>query len=221
MARPLDEDVGHRRDSRYLDDMTSRPSAEFMSEHGSLEAIYAASDDPIEQSGFRGGRERWVAERSPLIGAIDRDGEFLDVGCANGLLAEDVASWAADQGFRVVPYGIDLGSSLVALARDRLPQYASNFATADVWDWAPKRTWTYVYCLVDVAPDDMRRQLLDRLYRLVGPSGRLVLGSYRSSAGDEPVQVEEVLKSCGYEVDGTAGGGANEASRFAWTTAKA
>jgi 2-polyprenyl-3-methyl-5-hydroxy-6-metoxy-1,4-benzoquinol methylase len=52
-----------------------------------------------------------------LIQAFDRDGDFLDVGYANGLLASDVVVWAVKRGYRVVPHGIDLGEELIGLAR--------------------------------------------------------------------------------------------------------
>lgn len=204
----------------YYRAIVLRPPSDFMDEHRAMEATYIASDDPIKQSGFHGGRDRWVAERSPLIQAIDHDGTFLDIGCANGLLARDVVQWVADRGIRVEPHGIDLGGCLVQLARDRHPAFAENFVEADVWQWEPDRQFTYVYSLLDVAPLDLRCELLDRLYRLVEPGGRLILGSYRSSAGEEPVRTEAVIEACGFELGGTATGGRRDASLFAWTTPK-
>lgn len=74
-----------------------QPSADFRTGARRLEAAYLESDDPMVQSGFSGGRARWVAERSPLVDAIHRDGSILDVGCANGLLAQDVVTWAGSK----------------------------------------------------------------------------------------------------------------------------
>ena len=59
-----------------------------------LEDAYLRSDDPIRQSGFGGGAERWRAERSPILEAVDGDGDLLDIGCANGYLAECLVEWA-------------------------------------------------------------------------------------------------------------------------------
>ncbi len=87
-----------------------------MEQARALEPASLEFDDPLRQSGFSGGRERWVKERSPLIEAIDRSGDFLDVGCANGLLAADVVDWTAQRGLEVIPHGVDLGPDLVSLA---------------------------------------------------------------------------------------------------------
>ena len=48
---------------------------------------YLAADNPRAQSGHSGDEKRWKRARSLLVDAIDRDGTFLDVGCASGLLA--------------------------------------------------------------------------------------------------------------------------------------
>ena len=104
-----------------------------------------------------------MAERSPLVDGIDKDGDFLDVGCANGLLAADVAEWADKRGFRVVPHGIDLGPRLIELARERLPEYAGNFSVADAWTWKPDRQWTFAYSLLDLSPEELWCEWIGRL----------------------------------------------------------
>ncbi|MGH8945824.1 MAG: class I SAM-dependent methyltransferase [Acidimicrobiia bacterium] len=193
------------------------PDPDFMLEAKALEMAYLGSDDPILQSGFHGGRERWVAERSPLIDAIHRDGTFLDVGCANGLLAADVVDWAAERGYRIEPFGIDLGRRLVALARQRLPEHAVNFVAADAWTWAPDRRWTFVYSLLDLGPMDLWCQWLRRLHGWVEPDGRLIVGSYGSrSRGEDPMDVRRVLEDCGIEVAGSSVGGEGPIARFTW-----
>ncbi len=195
-----------------------KPGEEFLENCRHLESAYLESDDPIARSGFSGGRERWVAERSPLIEAIDRDGDFLDVGCANGLLAADVTEWAADRGFTLTPYGIDLGSRLVDLARSRLPEFADNFVTANAWTWQPDRRWTFVYSLLDLSPDELWCDWVNRLLGRVEPGGRLILGSYGSrSRGIVPVDVTAVMEGCGLPVAGSSAGGDPVTSRFAWT----
>jgi len=196
---------------------SARPATRTMASSESLESVYLQSDDPIEQSGFHGGRERWVAERSPIIEAIHRAGDFLDVGCANGLLAADVVDWAADRGFELTPHGIDLGPRLTELARERMPEYARNFRVADAWSWHPDRQWTFVYSLLDLSPEELVCEWIGRLFSWVEPGGRLIVGSYGSkSRGEPPVDVASVFAHCGLEVTGSSFGGEGSITRFAW-----
>ncbi|HEX5672529.1 MAG TPA: class I SAM-dependent methyltransferase [Acidimicrobiia bacterium] len=149
--------------------------------------------------------------------AIDRDGDFLDVGCANGLLASDVVSWAAERGFRIVPHGVDLGESLIDRARERHMDRAGNFVAADAWQWQPGRRWTFVYSLLELAPSDLRCEWLRRLYGWVDQDGKLIIGSYGSRSRNlAPVDVAEILGRCGFEVAGSATGGDGPMTRFAW-----
>ena len=58
-------------------------------------AAYPAGDNPRAQSGFGGDEARWEAGRRPVVELIDRDGTFLDIGCANGYLMESVVRWTS------------------------------------------------------------------------------------------------------------------------------
>jgi 2-polyprenyl-3-methyl-5-hydroxy-6-metoxy-1,4-benzoquinol methylase len=86
-----------------------------------LEASYLRESTPRGGSGFGGTAAEWRARRSQICEAIDRDGSFLDVGCANGHLMETMVTWCAERGIRLEPHGIDLSARLVAEARRRLP----------------------------------------------------------------------------------------------------
>jgi SAM-dependent methyltransferase len=154
-----------------------------------------------------------------LSRAIDADGDFLDVGCANGVLAADVVEWAAARGFAVEPHGIDLGTRLIAFARRRHPTHAYNFREADAWTWEPERTWTFVFSTIHLAPAALAGEWIWRLSSWVKPGGRLILGGYGSkSGGIRPPDPEQALASCGLTVDGTSEGGDGPMSRFAWST---
>jgi len=194
------------------------PSDEFMAEMRALEPAYLEHSTPEGRSGFSGGRERWVQERSPLVEAIDRSGDFLDVGCANGLLAADVVDWAAVRGHTVVPFGIDLGPALIEEARARHPDHPDDFVAADVWLWEPDRTWDFVYSLTHLAAPGMSCTLFERLLSWVAPGGRLIVGAYGSrSRGVEPEAVDEMLASCGHTVAGAAvDDPAAPLTRFGW-----
>lgn len=195
----------------------SKPPDQFLAAAMELESVYLRSSDPVEQSGFHGGRARWVEERRGLTEAIDRSGDLLDVGCANGLLAQDVATWAAERGHHVVPFGIDVGARLVRLAAERNRAYEGHFIVANAWDWEPNRQWDFVYSILDLSPSDMYCDWVARLLRLAAPTGRLILGSYGSlSRGISPERPADVIRECGLTVGGTASS-ANHNSEFAWT----
>lgn len=89
------------------------PEAWYARQRSVLEHAYLASDDPHEQSGFAGDPARWRRARRPIVEAIHRDVSLLDVGCANGLLMESLAEWAAEEGWRIEPYGLDISEALV------------------------------------------------------------------------------------------------------------
>jgi protein-L-isoaspartate O-methyltransferase len=193
------------------------PSA-FLAEVASLEDAYLSHDDPIRQSGFGGGTERWHAERGPILEAVSGDGDLLDIGCANGYLAECLAGWAGERGVRLTPHGIDLGPRLIAEAQRRLPQFAANFHVANGWDWRPGRPFRYVYTLSDCVPPEMLREYAGRLLdQLIEPGGRLIVGSYGSrSRAPPPLPIAETLASYGYAVAGQTTGGEPPVTAFAW-----
>lgn len=197
--------------------MTQLP-ADFLAQAQALEEAYLQSDDPIRQSGFGGGAERWRAERSPILEAMDRDGGLLDIGCANGYLAECLAEWAGERGVRLTPHGIDVGPRLVAEAKRRLPAFADNFHVANGWDWQPGRRFGYVYTLSDCVPPEMLAEYVERLLdRLVEPGGRLIVGSYGSrSRATPPLPIGDVLASFGHAIAGRASGGEPPITAFAW-----
>src|SRR5919107_1049861 len=100
-----------------------------------LEAKSLAGTNPPQQSGFGRDERDWERYRRVVTAPIDRDGTSLDIGCANGLLMESVAAWAAEEGFQVEPYGLDLIESLATLARRRLPQWEHRIFSDNVMDW--------------------------------------------------------------------------------------
>jgi hypothetical protein len=66
-----------------------------------LETSYLKASTPWGQSGFSGPESRWITLRKPVADCIERSGSFLDIGCANGYLAECTARWTAEQGLTV------------------------------------------------------------------------------------------------------------------------
>ena len=188
-----------------------------------LEGAYLGAEDPRGGSGFRGDGARWKRARRPIASAIDRDGTFLDVGCANGLLMESLAAWTREDGRTIEPYGLDLISSLAALARDRLPHWSDRIFAGNLMDWRPPLRFDFVRTELEYVPRNRRRKMVERLLRdYLAPGGRLVLCSYGSSRRPAPKTepVGEILRGWNYEVAGeTQATDTNGVviTRIAWT----
>ncbi|MCI0438996.1 MAG: class I SAM-dependent methyltransferase [Chloroflexi bacterium] len=199
--------------------MTSKrlPSG-FLQELSDLEAAYLREDDPIRQSGFGGGPERWRAERAPILDAVESDGDLLDIGCANGYLLECLVAWGRERGLRLTPYGLDQGARLIALAKQRLPEFGENFFVGNAWDWEPPRRFRYVYMLYDCVPPNYLADWLNRsLESIVAPGGRLIVGAYGSrSRGIPPFDIAGFIEAMGLEMAGASTGGEPPLTAFAW-----
>ncbi len=206
--------------------MNERPNElppAFLQELAALEDAYLRRSDPVEQSGFGGGPARWRAEREPILDAIPTDGDLLDVGCANGYLLECLVRWGEERGLNLTPYGLDQGSRLVELARQRFPECPDHFFVGNAWDWQPARRFQYVYVLLDVVPDDHAPQLLTRVFEeFLVPGGRLVVGDYGSHSRRVPARdVAAILRASGLPVIGEAIARSVHQMRFAWTERQA
>ncbi len=191
---------------------------DYLAEMRALEEAYLSLDDLVFQSGFRGGAERWRAERLPILDAVIGDGDLLDVGCANGYLAECLAEWALERGHYLLPHGVDIGPRLIAAAKARLPQWADQFWCADAWEWKPPQQFDYVYALYDCVPATFLPEYLNRLFDLaVRPGGRLISGAYGSkSRGLPPADIAVLLREAGFRVAGESQAGDPAVTRFAW-----
>jgi hypothetical protein len=130
-----------------------------------LERSCLEAGDPRGGSGFGGDEGRWERARRPIVSAVDRDGTFLDVGCANGLLMESLATWAREEGYRIEPYGLDLIGSLAALARQCLPHWSDRIFVGNVMDWRAPFRFDFVRTELEYAPPGRRREMVERLLR--------------------------------------------------------
>ncbi|MEL6343325.1 MAG: class I SAM-dependent methyltransferase [Myxococcota bacterium] len=145
---------------------------------------YLAATSPRAQSGHSGDAERWRRARGFVIEAVDRDGTFLDIGCANGHLMESVVIWGAEKGVVVEPYGVDLSPELVALAQRRLPHWANRIWTGNGLTVQAPRRMTFVHVMaLSIVPVTRRGELLDHLLGAVcAPGGRLIIGPFNEIA---------------------------------------
>lgn len=161
-----------------------------------LDPSYLNADTPQGGSGFSGTLEEWRDRRQLIVDAIDADGTFLDVGCANGFLMECVVEWCAEKGITIEPYGFDASSALVRRAQERLPQWADRIWVGDALYADPPRTFDVVHSLLDFVRPAQHRDLIENVLRFVRPGGRLVISQYgRTSA-------RELVEPLGYEIAG-------------------
>ena len=187
-----------------------------------LESAYLAHEDPIRQSGFSGGAERWRAERSPILDAIDGDGEMLDLGCANGYLLESFVAWGAERGFSLEPYGVDLNPLLLQEAIRRFPELAHHFWVANAWGWLPPRCFRWVYAIWDLVPTPMVPSLARHLLQCaVSDDGAVIFGAYGSKSDViPPLDIAHVLRAGGLPISGESAGGelpsGGPITKFAW-----
>jgi Tyrosine phosphatase family len=175
--------------------------------HDAVAAIvgpaYLAGATPWAQSGYGRDQANWVDARRFVVEAIDRDGTFLDCGCASGYLMECVKTWAGDKGLLIEPYGVDIIPELVELARNRLPDWAERIWLGNIVSWTPPRRFDFVRAGLEYAPPTRQRDLVRHLLdEVVAPGGRLILGPQTEEAGRPAM--EELLASWDWPVSGRA-----------------
>jgi SAM-dependent methyltransferase len=164
---------------------------------------YLAGDNPRAQSGHSGDAIRWEGARRLILAAVDADGSFLDVGCANGHLMESLHAWAAEDGIQLDPWGIDISTELVAFARERLPRGRDQIDIGNALEWRPPRRFTFVRTGVDYVPTHRRSDLLRYLLAdVVEPGGRLIVGAFNEETSQAPL--ERAVSSWGFHVAGRA-----------------
>jgi hypothetical protein len=176
----------------------------------SLEQAYLRGVTAQEGSGFGGDAVAWRHAREHLTEAINVDGTFLDVGCANGLLMESVAVWCAERGLAIEPYGIDLSTMLAELARRRLPAWADRIWAGNAISWLPPDglRFRYVHILLDCVPRQRHADLVrHHLAHTVASGGRLLVSHYGSDPASGSPFAADILRSLGFACTGQTSGG--------------
>jgi len=179
-----------------------------------LEEKYLAGETPWEQSGFRGSVKRWRRLRYPIVEAIEWDGRFLDIGCANGYLIQSLHEWLQPLQRKVQFFGIDVLEPLVELARARLPPIAAQLFVGNAFTWKPPVRFHFVRTELCYVPEKDQPEYLARLLdEVVAPNGRLLVCEYRSRGDDSAAPwVDEKLRAwripvaahhSGFDSDGT------------------
>ena len=173
-----------------------------------LEKNYILHRDPRKQSGFSGSEYKWTKCRKPIADCIEREGTFLDAGCANGYLLQSMIKWKSRDGINVIPYGLDIGHKLIELSKKRLQQYACNFFQGNIINWEPPFKFDYVRTELVYVPEEYRKSFINRLLnKYVKSNGKLILCEYRS-AKDDPKKpwIDSDIKKFGYKIAGIKSG---------------
>ena len=135
----------------------------------------------------------------------------------NGYLLECLCKWGEEKGLRLTPYGVGLGADLIELAKQRLPEYAGHFWSANAWEWIPPRKFRYVYTLPDNVPESFRREYFSRLLEhFVEPGGLLIVGGYGSRKQSPAWDITAMLEQLGFPVAGSSRCGDVPLSHVAW-----
>jgi hypothetical protein len=147
-----------------------------------LRPAYLAATTPWEQSGKSGDEAGWVGARRFVVDALDRDGTFLDCGCANGYLMECVPEF-------------------VELARRRLPQWADRIWVGNAASWLPPLRFDAVRIGLEYVPEHRRAELVAHLLRkVVAAGGRLIVGPFTEEV--EQRTTEDDLADWGHVIAG-------------------
>jgi hypothetical protein len=155
---------------------------------------YLAAETPWGQSGKTGTAEDWEWSRGHVADAIDRDGSFLDVGCANGYLLECLPRWTP---FEIDPYGLEIAPELADLARARVPALADRVFVGNALTWVAPHSFTFVRTGLEYVPAARRRELAERLLEICD---RLVVGVFNEHESERTT--EDELEGWGLELAG-------------------
>ena len=183
-----------------MDHHLSRRDDFFVAKRAEVAAFYLSDpDNRYRQSGRSSRADRWVETRRCIADAVDTDGSFLDVGCANGLLLETLGEWLGESGIAIEACGVDFIADLVELAAERIP--SGQFWVANAWPWEPPRRFDYVRTNLEyVLPEDRRKFVLHQL-DWVTPGGRLILCHY-CDRGATQIDTASFLRKLGMAVAG-------------------
>ena len=174
----------------------------FASLHDTLAELYLSEPGNVYlQNGRSSGAERWRETRRCIADAVHRDGDFLDVGCANGLLLESLIRWCGERGITLRPHGIDFIAVLIDLARERHPEHAASFEVANMWYWRPTRRYDFVRTNLEYVREPDWPEFVARHLPALAPGGRLIVCHYHSDRAPGR-DAAALLASLGYEVVG-------------------
>lgn len=164
---------------------------------------YVASDNPRGQSGHSGDEHHYFLSHLMILEAVNHDGSFIDVGCANGYLLESLDKWTRALGYYSIEfYGLDISEDLIRLAIERLPDWKDRLFIGNALYWLPIEKFDFV-CVKELGyvPNHRQKSFLEHLLNhYVAPKGRLILGPYGEERRTK--EMEHKLSEWGYPPSG-------------------
>lgn len=164
---------------------------------------YLASDNPRGQSGHSGDEHHYFLSHLTILEAVNKDGSFIDVGCANGYLLESLDRWTKALGYYSIEfYGLDISEGLIDLAVKRLPSWKEKLFIGNALYWSPTVKYDFV-CVKELSyvPNNKQKGFLEHLlHNYVAPKGRLILGPYGEER--QTKELENKLSEWGYTPTG-------------------
>jgi SAM-dependent methyltransferase len=143
--------------------------------------------------------------KKTITTCIESPGTFLDIGCANGYLLESLLCWTRERGIQVTPYGLDFSEKIIALARARLPRYATHLFVGNAWDWEPPMPFNYANTTLDYVPHELHEAFVNRLLdRYLHTGGHLLVAEYLGKSVNPlrlEVTVDQHLVKLGFAVE--------------------
>ena len=166
---------------------------------------------------------QWTKIRSFISKSINKDGKFLDIGCANGFLLRCLQEWCD---YKIEPYGIDKNRDSIKQAKELFPLQRKNFIVKDLFELAksgledlskhglPAR-YDFIYWNVwDTIKfaDQKEVDLVKKFLEAVSPDGRLVLGFYNNDNKQNMEDMKKIkkLEEKGFNFSGVLDNGLND-----------
>ena len=143
--------------------------------------VYLSHDNPRAQSGHSGNEFHYLFSHRPITDAIYKNGTFCDIGCANGHLMEMTHKWAAEIGFDLRVYGVDISEGLIELAKKRIPHWHDNFFIGNAHYWKPEQKFDYIHIMgggPEFANDDHHIVFKHYMENYLVDGGRFIVGPY-------------------------------------------
>ena len=107
---------------------------------------------------------------------MNTDGDYLDLGCANGLLLESLVGWCAERGHRVTPARAGFHSGTGGASAAAPAGVCGQSARGERVFMVPPRRYRFVQLLLSTVPPTDQREFVSRvLNEMVATPGRLIL----------------------------------------------